>query len=99
MKPDLTTHDFARVLPKKITQDKERLYSELLQMKQSLNEVMEENVRLKTKISILEKEKDKMNRYIETAPEGTLGSKANSRLNIYGSRATEVSGGSLRKKT
>ena len=88
MKPDLTTHDFARVLPKKITQDKERLYSEALQLKQSLNEVMEENVRLKTKISILEKEKDKMNRYMESAPEGALASKGNSRLNIYGSRAT-----------
>ena len=87
MKPDLTTHDFARVLPKKINQDKERLYSELLQMKQSLNEVMDENVRLKTRISILEKEKDKMNRYIETAPEGAHSSKANSRINIYGSRA------------
>ena len=56
-------------------------------MKQSLNEVMDENVRLKTRISILEKEKDKMNRYIETAPEGAHGSKANSRINIYGSRA------------
>ena len=27
MKPDLTTHDFSRILPKKIHQDKERLYS------------------------------------------------------------------------
>lgn len=27
MKPDLTTNDFARILPKKIYQDKERLYS------------------------------------------------------------------------
>ena len=53
MKPDLTTHDFARILPKKIHQDKERLYSEALQLKQSLNEVVEENIRLKTKISIL----------------------------------------------
>lgn len=53
MKPDLTTHDFARILPKKIHQDKERLYSEALQLKQTVNELMEENVRLKTKISIL----------------------------------------------
>jgi|688.fasta_scaffold626075_2 hypothetical protein len=53
MKPDLTSHDFSRILPKKIHQDKERLYSETLQLKQSLNEVMEENIRLKTKISIL----------------------------------------------
>jgi hypothetical protein len=27
MKPDLTSHDFSRILPKKIHQDKERLYS------------------------------------------------------------------------
>jgi hypothetical protein len=27
LKPDLTTNDFARVMPKKIHQDKERLYS------------------------------------------------------------------------
>jgi hypothetical protein len=37
MKPDLTSHDFSRILPKKIHQDKERLYSETLQLKQSLN--------------------------------------------------------------
>jgi hypothetical protein len=53
MRPDLTTHDFSRILPRKIHQDKERLYSEALQLKQTLNEVAEENVRLKTKISIL----------------------------------------------
>ena len=41
MKPDFTTNDFARVLPKKIYQDKERLYSEALQLKQSLNETVE----------------------------------------------------------
>ena len=55
MKPDLTTHDFARIMPKKIHQDKERLYSETLQLKQTVNELMEDNMRLKTKISILEK--------------------------------------------
>lgn len=90
MKPDLTTHEFARILPKKIPQDKERLYSEALQLKQNLNEIMEENIRLKTKISILEKEKDKMNRYLETAPEG-LPKQGNSRLNIYGQKNNEVS--------
>ena len=89
MKPDLTTHDFARILPKKIHQDKERLYSEALQLKQSLNEVVEENIRLKTKISILQKEKDKMNRYLETAPEG-LTKQTNSRLNLYGPKSNEV---------
>lgn len=53
MKPDLTSHDFSRILPKKIHQDKERLYSETLQLKQSVNDLTEENIRLKTKISIL----------------------------------------------
>jgi hypothetical protein len=41
VRPDLTTHDFARILPRKIQQDKERLYSEALQLKQVLNEVSE----------------------------------------------------------
>lgn len=90
MKPDLTTHDFARILPKKIHQDKERLYSEALQLKQTVNELMEENVRLKTKISILEKEKDKMNRYIDSNSEG-LSRQGNSRLNIYGNKSVDVS--------
>jgi hypothetical protein len=55
MKPDFTTNDFARLMPKKIHQDKERLYSELLQLKQNLNDTLEENTRLKTKVAILEK--------------------------------------------
>lgn len=42
-------------MPKKIFQDKERLYSEGLQLKQKLNEFEQENTRLKTRISILEK--------------------------------------------
>jgi hypothetical protein len=37
LKPDLTTNNFARIMPKKIYQDKERLYSEGLQLKQKLN--------------------------------------------------------------
>lgn len=41
MKPDMTTHDFARILPRRIQQDKERLYSEALQLKQALHEVTE----------------------------------------------------------
>lgn len=51
------SNDFSRLLPKKIMQDKERLYSEGLQLKQNLNQVLEENTRLKTKVSILEKER------------------------------------------
>ena len=51
---------------------------------------MEENMRLKTKISILEKEKDKMNRYIDTTSEG-MSKQTNSRLNIYGTKSVDVS--------
>lgn len=50
---------------------------------------MEENIRLKTKISILEKEKDKMNRYMDSASEG-ISKQTNSRLNIYGVKGTDV---------
>lgn len=39
MKPDLTTNDFGRILPRKMYKDKERLYSEGLQLKQAFNEV------------------------------------------------------------
>jgi regulator of replication initiation timing len=98
MKPDMTTHDFARILPKKIPQDKERLYSEALQLKQSLNEVLEENVRLKTKISILEKEKDKMNKFIDHAPE-VSNNRGNSRLQLYTSKMSEVDYLRSRNKT
>lgn len=64
LKPDLTTNDFTRIMPKKIYHDKERLYSEALQLKEQINKVTEENVRLKTRITILEKEKSKLNRYL-----------------------------------
>ena len=97
MKPDLTTHDFARILPKKIHQDKERLYSEALQLKQTVNDLVEENMRLKTKISILEKEKDKMNRYIDSTSDN-MSKTGNSRLNVYGMKSTEVSSIIFRKK-
>lgn len=47
-------------------------------------------MRLKTKISILEKEKDKMNRYIDSSSDG-LAKGGNSRLNMYATKSTEVS--------
>lgn len=52
-------------------------------------------MRLKTKISILEREKDKMNRFIDTAPEG-LGAKG-SRINAYNARSYEVSISNMQK--
>jgi hypothetical protein len=52
-------------MPKKIHQDKERLYSELLQVKLRLNEVVEDNIKLKTRITVLEKERDKLTKAID----------------------------------
>ena len=55
IRPDLTTNVFSRILPRKMYKDKERLYSEGLQLKQAFNEVSAENIRLKTQLSMLEK--------------------------------------------
>lgn len=68
-------------MPKKIFQDKERLYSEGLQLKQKLNEFEQENTRLKTRISILEKEKDKLTRAIDVAADPS--NKSQSRFKMY----------------
>ncbi len=89
MKPDFTTNDFARLMPKKIHQDKERLYSELLQLKQNLNDTLEENTRLKTKVAILEKQKDKMTRFIDSS-DIAISNKAPSRLNLLPNKNSEV---------
>ena len=45
------------MLPRRINHDKEQLYSDTLKLKDALNDKMDENMKLKTKISILEKEK------------------------------------------
>jgi hypothetical protein len=60
--PMTASNDLTRLLPKKIQHDKERLYCETLQLKTNLNEVSEENLRLKTKIATLQREKDRLNR-------------------------------------
>lgn len=67
--PMTASNDLSRLLPKKIQQDKERLYCETLQLKTNLNEISEENLRLKTKIATLQKEKDRLNK----TEEPTLG--------------------------
>ena len=54
-----TSNDLSRLLPKRIPHEKERLYYETLQLKTSLNDITE-NVRLKTKVAILEREKERM---------------------------------------
>jgi len=55
-------------------------------------------MRLKTKISILEKEKDKMNRYIDSTSDN-FNKGGNSRLNVYSMKSTEVSSTICRNKT
>jgi hypothetical protein len=65
LRPDLNISDFSRMLPKKMYQDKESLYSEGLHLKQKFNEVHDENVKLKTRVSVLKKEKDQLSRVIE----------------------------------
>lgn len=47
-------------------------------------------MRLKTRMSILEKEKDKMNRYIDSATSDNFSKGGNSRLNIYGVKNPDV---------
>ena len=70
-----------------------------MQLKQNLNEVVEENVRLKTKISILEKEKDKMNRYIDSTPEALANRGGNSRMQLFATKSNEVDPFLFRNKT
>ena len=64
---NMQTSEYGRVMPKKMYHDKEKMYSESLQLKQSVNELESENTKLKTKVSILEREKDKMARLVQAA--------------------------------
>lgn len=65
-------NDFTRLLPKNIYQDKEFLYSELLQVKRTTllnseqyNAAVEEITRLKTRVATLEKEKVRLSKTAE----------------------------------
>jgi len=58
-------------LPKNIKKDKERLYEEVLDMKQLLNRVKEENTRLKTRNLTLQKDNVKLEKLLENV-EGYL---------------------------
>lgn len=71
-----TSNDLSRLLPKRIQQDKEKLYCETLQLKSLLNEMGEENLRLKTKVAILEKEKERIRKSedMRVPSRGTLNS-------------------------
>jgi hypothetical protein len=65
----MATGEFTRIMPKHIYQDKERLYSEALQLKRShwsytenMHDIIDENMKLKTKIAVLEREKEKLSK-------------------------------------
>ena len=87
-KNDYAGNEGSRMFPKKIHQDKEQLYSELLQLKKSLNEITEENIKLKTRNSILEKENQKMTKYLESAVEKNARVNSNIHLSYGQTRAT-----------
>lgn len=66
---EVATGEFTRIMPKHIYQDKERLYSEALQLKRKINGyaenmhgIIDENMKLKTKVAVLEREKEKLSR-------------------------------------
>jgi len=67
--------DVIRLRPKNIPQDKERLYGETLQLKQTMNGLREENLRLKTKVNNLEKEAAKFERMIQESANAYQGPK------------------------
>jgi hypothetical protein len=75
------SNDLSRLLPKKIHHDKEQLYHENLQLKASLNEVNEENMRLKTKIALYQREKDRLHK---TDNQTLTKGKSSSNLNARG---------------
>jgi len=73
--------DFARIKPKNIPQDKERLYEETLHLKQTVNGLEEDNLKLRTKVVNLEKEATKFERMIQDANSTYYKDQATSRVN------------------
>ena len=73
--------DFARIKPKNIPQDKERLYEETLHLKQTVNGLKEDNLKLRTKVVNLEKEATKFERMIQDANSAYYKDQATSRVN------------------
>lgn len=56
--------EIVRTKPKNIPQDKERLYEEGIFLKNVINTLKEENLKLKTKLSNLEKEATKFEKMV-----------------------------------
>jgi len=54
-------------MPKNIIHEKERLYEEILHLKQTVNTLKEENLKLKTKIGGLERETSRFGKLMQAA--------------------------------
>ena len=52
-------------MPKQIPQDKEKLYEEVLILKNTVTSLKDENLKLKTKVQVLEKDAVKYEKLIE----------------------------------
>ena len=69
----LSGNEHARVMPTNFYHDNEHLYSQAIKLKQRTNATLDENVKLKTRITLLEKENSKLMRVIEQEPVKTRG--------------------------
>lgn len=56
MPKDVSNIDIKRMKPKRITQEKEKLYEEAIRSKIQMNNYKEENINLRTKLKFMEKE-------------------------------------------
>lgn len=61
----LSSNEHARIMPTTFYHDNEQLYSEAIKLKQRTNATLDENVKLKTRIAVLEKEKSKLLLFIQ----------------------------------
>lgn len=59
-----------KIIPKNIRKEKEKLYEDMLHMKETLNNISDENTRLKVRNNQLEKENQKLSKIIEGVEKG-----------------------------
>lgn len=65
MPPGLIDNDFSRIRPKNAALDRERLFDDAIKQKIAANYLKDENLRLKTKVHILEGEIQKKEKFID----------------------------------
>jgi uncharacterized membrane protein len=63
--PGLVENDFSRIRPKNAALDRERLFDDAIKQKIAANYLKDENLRLKTKVHILEGEIQKKEKFID----------------------------------